>query len=259
MESVAEIAEILRKSTVSQNTEAQQLVQRGSPSAESERTVDHTPNVRTKRKRRPTCGAQGSKPNLVKNDERRSKIMNKLLQTEGILSEDAGKSACLAEFKWRLLAHGFSEGSWKHASGCNRECNRSCAGFCKNDGNPHTYPRYMGWFFDAGIVTKRSDFFVEGALAKAKEFSIKRAQECAVKSKKWNEIGYEKQQSLVTKLAGNIMHGFTDFKWYPNTGLGYLPMNVAQEAVAHGAQEGEPNTNVIVGNPNSPSLLFKPS
>lgn len=275
MESIAEIAEILRRSTVSQNTVSQsteaQLVQRGSPSAESVRTVDHTPNVRRKRKRIPTCGAQGSKPNLVENSEKRSKMMNKLLQTEGIMSQDAGKNACLAEFKWRLLAYGFSEGSWKHASGCNKECNRSCAGFCKNDGNPHTYPRYMGLFFDAGIVTKRSDFFVASAHAKAKEFSIKRAKECAVKSKKWNEMSDEKQQSLVTKMAGNIMHGFTDFKWCPNTSLGYVPINVAQEMwpcrmadgeqgqLGDGAQEGEPNDNLVVGNPNTPSVFYKPS
>ncbi len=271
MESIAEIAEVLRKSTVLQNTEALQLVQRGSPSAESEKTLDHSPHVRSKRKRGPTCGAQGSKPNLVENNKRRSEIMNNLLLTGGIMSEDAGKSACVAEFRWRLLAHGFSEGSWKHASGCNKECNRSCAGFCKNDGNPYTYPRYMGLFFEAGIVTKRSDFFVASTLARAKEFSIKRATECAANSKKWDKMSDEKQQSLVTKIAGDIMHGFTDFKWCPNTSLGYVPMNVAQEmwpcrvadgeqgTVGDGAQEGEPNTNIVVGDPNTPSVFYKPS
>lgn len=287
MESVAEIAEVLRRSTVSQNPEAHQLVQHNSPSAESERTVSHTPSVRRKRKRRPTCGVQGSKPNLVENNEERTKKMNKLLQTKGVMAEDAGKSACLAEFQWRLFAHGFSEGSWKHASGCSKECNRSCAGFCKNDGNPYTYARYMGLFFDHGIVARRSDFFVPSALARAREFAVKRANECASKAKKWNEMNDEKQQSLVTKIAGNIMHGFTDFKWYPNTELGYFPIHVAQEkmqeGVSGGAQEGcaggepeddeeeyeamdaqgnekedvLPNTNIVVGNANSPSFFYK--
>lgn len=262
MESIAEIAEVLRSSTTLQNTEAHQLVQHGSPSAESERTVSHTPNLRRKRTRIPTCGVQGSKPNLVENNEERTKKMNKLLRTEGIMAEDAGKGACLAEFQWRLLAHGFSEGSWKHVPGCSKECNRLCAGFCKNDGNPYTYARYMGLFFDHGIVKKRSDFLVPEVYARAKEFAVRRANECASKAKKWKEMDEAKQKSLVTKIAGNFMHGFTDFNMNPNTDLGYIPINVArlkmQGGVAGGAQlNDKEDESHIVGNPNSPSCFFK--
>jgi len=161
----------------------------------------------------------GSMPVLVDVNEQRTAKMKDIARVDGFGDPGSGKEVCMKEFQYLLLNAGYSEGSWKHEEGCDKECNRTCAGSCRNDGNPHTYPRSMGIFFDTNVVRTKSDFFVEGVQEKARVVARMHGTERAHASKKWNEVGAngmptldEKERAaLILKLSGDIMHGFDDY------------------------------------------------
>ena len=161
----------------------------------------------------------GSVPVLVKVDKERQRKIAELSMVEGYGQDTAGREACMAEFTCLLLGAGFSEGSWKHAAGCDRECQRTCKGSCKKDGNVYTYPRYQGLYFDEGVFNTRRDFFRRDARARALEFARAKGQTRAQASKKWNAVDETgtlvltdaQRQALHVKLAGDIMHGYTNY------------------------------------------------
>lgn len=168
---------------------------------------------------RPQKRIDGSKPVLVDVDEARASKMKDLARVEGFGDPGSGKEVCMKEFQYLLLHAGYSEGSWKHEDGCEKRCNRKCAGSCRNDGNPHTYPRFMGIFFDCNAVKTKADFFVDGAQARARRVAHAHGTERAHSSKKWNEVDDEGVQvlddkeraALIMKLSGDVMHGFDDY------------------------------------------------
>lgn len=160
----------------------------------------------------------GSMPVLVNVNEQRIAKMKDIARVDGFGKPGSGKDVCMKEFQYLLLHAGYSEGSWKHEMGCDRKCNRTCAGSCRNDGNPHTYPRFMGIFFDNNVVRTKSDFFAEGVQEKARVVARMIGIERAHASKKWNEVdangmsAFEKERNaLIMKLSKDIMHGFDDY------------------------------------------------
>lgn len=161
----------------------------------------------------------GSLPVLVDVSEARITKMRDLARVDGFGDPSSGKEVCMKEFQFLLLHAGYSEGSWKHEERCDEDCNRTCAGSCRNDGNPHTYPRSMGIFFDSGVIATKADFFADGAQEKARRVARAHGTERAHASKKWSDVDAnglpvldEKERTaLILKLSGDTMHGFDDY------------------------------------------------
>lgn len=233
-----------------------------SPSATSESTVVNTPGPRVKRPR--GGGARGSEPILVETiDEERMGRMNDVARVKGFLSETGGKDACMAEFQWRLFDARFRYGSWKHAANCPdpKSCDKTCKGMYKNDGNPYTYPRFMGMLFGGedqreGVFKARKDFFEPGASERAWNLLNRVAREKGPYQKGWNQMSGAQRESLVTKLTRNYMRGFDEFIKQVQKGSDTPLPQVQQTPEA----TSEPQTVAsqfthqgVIGNPNSPS------
>lgn len=201
----------------------------------------------------------GSMPVLVHLDEERCEKMKSLARVRGFGAFDSGKEVCMVEFRYLLLSAGYSEGSWKHASECNKDCDRTCAGSCRNDGNPYTYPRFMGIFFDEKVVKTKGDFFVEGVHEEAGRVARIHGIKSAHKSKKWNEVdtdgvhvlSQKGRDALVVKLTKNIMHGFDDY-----TDLCKSCDNNPMSLMPKGPKKKKENDThrVLLHDPDSPSL-----
>ena len=200
-------------------------------------------------------------PVLVDVNEQRTSKMKDLACVDGFGDPDSGKEVCMKEFQYLLLHAGYSEGSWKHEEGCDKECNRTCAGSCRNDGNPHTYPRSMGIFFDTNVVGTKSDFFVEGVQEEARRVARIHGTERAHASKKWNEVDAngtpvldEKEKAaLILKLSGDIMHGFDDYvdlcKSCNNNPASLIPEPASKQA------RKKKRSVAPLNDPGSPSLV----
>ena len=218
MESIAEIANRIldRYATAACGsiTAAGNEQQLSSPSGASEQTISIHETPQNRRRRKETTQldrVRGSKPNLVEANDERSAKMQRLRETHGFGSTGAGKEACMAEFQWRLFRFGFSEGSWKHSAICDRKCNRTCTGMCKNDGNVYTYPRSMGHMFDAHVFSKRSDIFEPGAELRALQWCTEFGNSAARRSTIWESSDENKRQKLIKKLRNDEMHGYSNF------------------------------------------------
>lgn len=199
----------------------------------------------------------GSRPILVDVDYQRWSKMDELSKVSGFGENDSGKEVCMKEFQYLLLGAGYSEGSWKHHGTCDKNCNRLCAGTCRNDGNPHTYPRFMGMFFDNRVVQTKGDFFMDGVKENAMRFAGSEGLKRAKASKKWDAVDINGvfvmdengRNALISKYTQNIMHGFDD----------YLELCKAHEAEPRAFTtwcfyHANECKHVVIGEPCSPSL-----